>query len=136
MHRISYISVLEQLLRYGPEAGKRKPPLINTHNFASDMVNSLQGLCRANCWAHYDGVDLLDYETLSILTTQLQQINLAQSMNLKEFHLSGKKTQLGLQTGFFFLSRNCETLLDGEGKLNTGLFPIEIETQRRLLITY
>ena len=21
----------------------------------NDMVNSLQGLCRANCWAHYDG---------------------------------------------------------------------------------
>ena len=72
----------------------------------ADMVNSLQGLCRANCWAHYDGFDLLDYETLSILTTQLQQINLAQSMNLKEFHLSGKKTQLGLQTGFFFISRS------------------------------
>ena len=73
-----------------------------------NMVESLQGLCRSNCWAHYDGFDLLDYETLSILTTQLQQINLAQSMNLKEFHLSGRKTQLGLQTGFFFLSRKAD----------------------------
>jgi dynein heavy chain len=85
---------------------------LNSKFGPQDMVMSLQGLCRANCWAHYDGVDLLDYETLSILTTQLQQINLAQSMNLKEFHLSGKKTQLGLQTGFFFISRNCETMLD------------------------
>ena len=39
-----------------------------------DMVESLQGLCRSNCWAHYDGFDLLHYETLSILTTQLQVI--------------------------------------------------------------
>ena len=78
------------------------------------------------------GVDLLDYETLSILTTQLQQINLAQSMNLKEFHLSGKKTQLGLQTGFFFLSRNCETLLDGEGgQSRMKLPPISLSSQFR-----
>ena len=98
----------------------------------NDMVSSLQGLCRANCWAHYDGVDLLDYETLSILTTQLQQINLAQSMNLKEFHLSGKKTQLGLQTGFFFLSRNCETMLDGEGgSSKMKLPPVSLTSQFR-----
>jgi hypothetical protein len=37
------------------------------------------------------------------------QINLAQSMNLKEFHLDGRKTQLGLQTGFFFVSRVDDT---------------------------
>ena len=68
----------------------------------------LQGLCRANCWGHMDGTDLLDYHTLSILTTQLQTINLAQSMNLKEFHLGGVQTDLGLQTGFFFVSRQTK----------------------------
>ena len=52
-----------------------------------------------------DGTDLLNYHTLSILTSQLQQINMAQSMNLKEFHLGGHKTELGMETGFFFLSR-------------------------------
>ncbi len=88
-----------------------------------DMVESLQGLCRANCWAHYDGFDLLHYETLSILTTQLQQINLAQSMNLKEFHLSGRKTQLGLQTGFFFVSRKARD--------DTNLPPISLCSQFR-----
>ena len=97
-----------------------------------DMVQSLQGLCRSNCWAHYDGMDLLDYETLSILTTQVQQINLAQSMNLKEFHLSGQKTQLGLQTGFFFISRNCETMLDRQGKQSLmQLPPISLTSQFR-----
>lgn len=91
-----------------------------------DMVESLQGLCRANCWAHYDGFDLLHYETLSILTTQLQQINLAQSMNLKEFHLSGRKTQLGLQTGFFFVSRQAQ-----ENVSANGLPPISLCSQFR-----
>ena len=53
-------------------------------------------------------------------------------MNLKEFHLSGKKTQLGLQTGFFFLSRNCETLLDGEGgQSRMKLPPISLSSQFR-----
>ena len=41
------------------------------------------------------------------------QINLAQSMNLKEFHLDGHKTQLGLQTGFFFVSRINDTFASG-----------------------
>lgn len=38
-------------------------------------------------------------------------------MNLKEFHLSGRKTQLGLQTGFFFLSRKGKADLIGAGNL-------------------
>ena len=80
-----------------------------------EMLTTLQGLCQANCWGHFDGVDLLSYDTLSILTTQLQQINLAQSMNLKEFHLDGHKTQLGLQTGFFFVSRINDTFSSGKG---------------------
>ena len=96
---------------------------LNSGFTPTDMMESLQGLCRANCWAHYDGFDLLHYETLSILTTQLQQINLAQSMNLKEFHLSGRKTQLGLQTGFFFLSRK----IDDSGQLP----PISLSSQFR-----
>jgi hypothetical protein len=39
-----------------------------------DMLNTLQGLCQANCWGHFDGLDLLSYDTLSILTTHLQQV--------------------------------------------------------------
>jgi hypothetical protein len=38
------------------------------------MLSMLQGLCQANCWGHFDGMDLLSYDTLSILTTQLQQV--------------------------------------------------------------
>ena len=41
---------------------------------SNDMLHTLQGLCQANCWGHFDGVDLLSYDTLSILTTQLQQV--------------------------------------------------------------
>jgi hypothetical protein len=75
-------------------------------SFGSDeLLSTLQGLCRANCWGHMDGTDLLNYHALSILTSQLQQINMAQSMNLKEFHLAGHKTELGMETGFFFVSR-------------------------------
>ena len=100
---------------------------LNPSYTPQDMVESLQGLCRSNCWAHYDGFDLLHYETLSILTTQLQQINLAQSMNLKEFHLSGRKTQLGLQTGFFFLSRKA----DQDQQQSQQLPPISLSSQFR-----
>ena len=47
----------------------------------------------------------------------LLQINLAQSMNLKEFHLDGHKTQLGLQTGFFFISRINDTFSSSKSKV-------------------
>ena len=74
---------------------------------------------------------MLHYETLSILTTQLQQINLAQSMNLKEFHLSGRKTQLGLQTGFFFLSRKAGSSQDQLALNKQQLPPISLCSQFR-----
>ena len=35
----------------------------------NDMVNSLQGLCRANCWAHYDGMLHVLYNPLLNSTT-------------------------------------------------------------------
>ena len=78
---------------------------LNSSFGPEELLSTLQGLCRANCWGHMDGMDLLNYHTLSILTSQLQQINMAQSMNLKEFHLGGHKTELGMETGFFFVSR-------------------------------
>ena len=78
---------------------------LNSSFGPDELLSTLQGLCRANCWGHMDGTDLLNYHTLSILTSQLQQINMAQSMNLKEFHLGGHKTELGMETGFFFVSR-------------------------------
>ena len=46
---------------------------------SGEMLQLLQGLCQANCWGHFDGMDLLSYDTLSILTTQLQQVCLDNS---------------------------------------------------------
>ena len=90
---------------------------LNASYGPDELLSTLQGLCRANCWGHMDGTDLLNYHTLSILTSQLQQINMAQSMNLKEFHLGGHKTELGMETGFFFVSRQGGNHGNWKGKL-------------------
>ena len=58
---------------------------------------------------------------------QLQTINLAQSMNLKEFHLGGVKTDLGLQTGFFFVSRRS----DKESEADNLPPPVSLASQYR-----
>jgi hypothetical protein len=75
-------------------------------NDSAALCNLLRWLCEANCWGLIAGIDQLDYNVLSPVTTYFQEISKAQTMRMQQFYLGGRMTNnLGFDAAVFFKTR-------------------------------
>ena len=66
------------------------------------IVKNFRSICEADCWGVFEEIDNLTPDTLSLLSTPLQTIEIAKDLRLQQFTLNGVETNLGSNSSILF----------------------------------